>query len=187
MSAKNKDGDAADPLLPLLQRADDILLGVLVTTVLGAGVFAFRRGTTRFRTAKDVPLWMTPNVKESKGRGGNGVKRSWGHWLQWGHIRRPRIMGYVTAVNDGDNVRVAHVPLLRRPFGQPKLDKKVLLSECTINVRLAGVDAPEAAHWGHEAQPYSKEAREYLSKITLNKFACVYPHRRDQYERIVGQ
>jgi endonuclease YncB( thermonuclease family) len=48
------------------------------------------------------------------------------------------------------------------------------------------VDAPELAHWGREAQPYSKEAQDWLIEQILNKRVRAYIYRRDQYDRVVA-
>lgn len=56
-----------------------------------------------------------------------------------------------------------------------------------LHIRIAGVDAPELAHWGREAQPYSKEALDFLTNLIMNRRVRVYIFRRDQYDRIVAQ
>lgn len=56
-----------------------------------------------------------------------------------------------------------------------------------LHIRIAGVDAPELAHWGREAQPYSKEALEMLTDFILNRRVRARIYRRDQYDRIVAQ
>lgn len=45
-------------------------------------------------------------------------------------------------MNDADNIRVYHVPLLLSFLNSSILSKKSV-SQKTINVRLAGIDAPE--------------------------------------------
>jgi endonuclease YncB( thermonuclease family) len=55
-----------------------------------------------------------------------------------------------------------------------------------IPVRIAGIDAPEAAHFGKEAQPYSGEALEWLRKYILGRRVRAYIYKRDQYNRIVA-
>lgn len=55
-----------------------------------------------------------------------------------------------------------------------------------MNVRLAGIDAPEMAHFGGEAQPYSGEARDWLRKTTQGRFVRIQPLRVDQYGRLVA-
>lgn len=55
-----------------------------------------------------------------------------------------------------------------------------------ISIRLAGVDAPEGAHFGKPAQPYSAEALEFLRSYILGKRVRAFVYRRDQYERAVA-
>jgi len=58
---------------------------------------------------------------------------------------------------------------------------------CTqISVRLAGVDAPETAHFGRPAQPFSAEALIFLRGYLLGKRVRAYIYRKDQYERVVA-
>jgi len=49
------------------------------------------------------------------------------------------------------------------------------------------VDAPELAHFGREAQPYSKEAHDWLIQYIHNQRIRAYIYRRDQYDRVVAQ
>lgn len=56
-----------------------------------------------------------------------------------------------------------------------------------MHIRIAGVDAPELAHWGREAQPYAKEAHDWLINLVHNRQVRAYIYRRDQYDRIVAQ
>lgn len=55
-----------------------------------------------------------------------------------------------------------------------------------IHVRLAGIDAPELPHFGRPAQPFSREALDWLTKYVLHKHVRAYVYRRDQYERVVA-
>jgi endonuclease YncB( thermonuclease family) len=55
-----------------------------------------------------------------------------------------------------------------------------------IHIRIAGVDAPELAHFGRPAQPYGQEALEFLTAYILNKRVRAYIWRRDQYDRAVA-
>jgi len=64
-------------------------------------------------------------------------------------------------------------------------DKKLLKGN-TIQVRLAGIDAPEGAHFGKPPQPYATEALEWLRNYTLNRRVRAYIYKRDQYERVVA-
>jgi endonuclease YncB( thermonuclease family) len=53
-------------------------------------------------------------------------------------------------------------------------------------MRLAGIDAPEGAHFGKPAQPYSTEAWEWLRNYILGRRVRAYVYKRDQYERVVA-
>jgi endonuclease YncB( thermonuclease family) len=55
-----------------------------------------------------------------------------------------------------------------------------------IHVRIAGVDAPEGAHFGKPAQPHSDEALQWLKDYILNRKVRAYIYKRDQYERVVA-
>lgn len=66
----------------------------------------------------------------------------------------------------------------------PVLKKE--LKDKTIHVRLAGVDAPELAHFGRPEQPFAREAHEWLTSYLLNRRVRVYVYRQDQYQRVVG-
>lgn len=104
-------------------------------------------------------------------------------------FRRRSFFGYVTRVGDGDNFHLYHTPggrllgwgWLRRVHNL----KGEKLKGKTMHVRIAGVDAPEAAHFGRPAQPYSQEALDWLRSFVLHKFVRVYPYRPDQYGRVV--
>ncbi len=55
-----------------------------------------------------------------------------------------------------------------------------------IPIRLAGIDAPEGAHFGRPAQPFSTDALTWLSNYILGKRVHAKVYRRDQYDRIVA-
>ncbi|GAA6062936.1 hypothetical protein JCM10212_005949 [Sporobolomyces blumeae] len=95
-----------------------------------------------------------------------------------------RLRGVVTSVGDADNFRVWHTPLLRR-FAAVPTTRSALKGE-TLHVRLAGVDAPELAHFGKPAQPFSSEALDLLTNTVLGRTVTVELHQRDRYGRVVG-
>ncbi|RUS25693.1 hypothetical protein BC938DRAFT_471785 [Jimgerdemannia flammicorona] len=131
--------------------------------------------------------------------------------------RRSRIRGRVVAVGDSDNFRIYHTPRLfsRVPrlesfkggVSQSSPDSSDLhnlilsvLMKKTINIRIAGVDAPEpkfkspskkppfthqSASFSMPAQPFSIEARAWLTKEVLNRDVIVRLLSRDQYQRVV--
>jgi len=128
------------------------------------GAFVYRRFFRRLRSSG----WVTPDVLKRK---------------QW-------VRGVVTSVGDADNFRLYHTPAFGwrwRPikFRWVPSKAKDLTGE-TIHIRIAGMDAPEAGHFGREAQPYSAESLAWLkSKIEGKTLYCQLV-RRDQYSRIVA-
>lgn len=107
-------------------------------------------------------------------------------------FRRRSLYGYVTRVGDGDNFHIFHTPggkLLGwgwAPGRKVQNLKGKELKDRTVHVRIAGIDAPEAAHFGRPAQPHSQEALDWLKSTVLNKYVRAYPYSRDQYERAVS-
>lgn len=129
-------------------------------------------------------------------------------------FRNKSLYGYCTSVGDGDNFRFYHTPgglgagwgwlvgrrayLLRNATdvknksnnnhntkdGFAALPKEV--RDQTLHVRIAGIDAPELAHFGRPAQPFGAEALVFLKQLVLGRYVRVYIHRRDQYERVVA-
>jgi len=54
-----------------------------------------------------------------------------------------------------------------------------------LQVRLAGVDAPECAHFGAPGQEGGEEAKKWLGKYLKNRSVVVQLHSLDQYSRAV--
>ncbi|KEF59533.1 uncharacterized protein A1O9_04377 [Exophiala aquamarina CBS 119918] len=106
-------------------------------------------------------------------------------------FRRRSLIGKVTSVGDGDNFRIYHTPGGRMagwgwfPGRRIPVDKKELKDQ-TIHVRLAGIDAPELAHFGRPSQPYGQEALEWLTSYVLGRRVRTYVYKADQYSRVVG-
>ncbi|KAF0852284.1 mitochondrial endonuclease LCL3 (SNase domain-containing protein) [Andalucia godoyi] len=80
------------------------------------------------------------------------------------------LSGRVFKVVDSDNFRVS----LSR------------FSAETLHVRVCGVDAPEAPHFGNPGQPFAEEAKQFLTALVDGKHVRVRVLSRDQYGRIVG-
>jgi len=112
--------------------------------------------------------------------------------LKPGFFRRRGLYGYVTRVGDGDNFHLFHTPGGRFagwgwfPGRKVQEFKQAELTGKTVRVRIAGVDAPEMAHFGKPAQPFGKEALEWLRGYLLGRYVRVKVFRPDQYERVVG-
>ena len=117
-------------------------------------------------------------------------------------LRRRSVFGRVTSVGDADNFRLYHTPggvffgwgWLRHV---PKSRKA--LTEQTLHIRIAGVDAPELPHFGKPGQKYGEEALAWLRGQLMfqehphkndepkigRKVRC-YVWSKDQYGRIVA-
>lgn len=113
--------------------------------------------------------------------------------------------GTVLQVGDGDGFRMFHQPFLRF-FGAPSKNGTSFrgigitlgclslmehcadkLSETTISVRLAGVDAPEKSYFGvGVSQPFSDEAHAWLRTHLLGRKVTIEPLAIDQYKRVVA-
>lgn len=126
-----------------------------------------RKGFRRFPTATDIPSRYFRKKSSLRGR--------------------------IVAVNDSDNVRFYHESVLMRWFpgswwgqGAERNRKRGTQREETINVRLAGIDAPEMGHFGGTSQPFAQEAKDWLTKLTVGKQALITVHRLDQYGRAVA-
>ncbi|KAJ5688616.1 endonuclease lcl3 [Penicillium macrosclerotiorum] len=55
-----------------------------------------------------------------------------------------------------------------------------------IHIRLAGIDAPELAHFGRPEQPFAREAHEWLISYLQNRRVRASVYRQDQYQRVVA-
>lgn len=122
------------------------------------------------------------------------------------HYRHRSLFGTVTSVGDGDNFRLYHTPggrlagwgilplaSRRVPSNSDTLikDKRTgkmarALTDKTVHVRIAGIDAPELAHFGRPAQPFGEEALTWLKGYVLGERVRVVLYRRDQYDRVVA-
>ncbi|CRG90411.1 putative endonuclease lcl3 [Talaromyces islandicus] len=106
-------------------------------------------------------------------------------------LRRRSLFGRVTSVGDGDNFRMYHTPGGRLagwgwlPWKKVPTSRKEL-KDRTIHIRLAGVDAPELAHFGRPAQPFSHEAHAWLTSYLLNRRVRAHVLRPDQYRRVIA-
>ena len=99
------------------------------------------------------------------------------------------LFGKAVSVGDADNFRFFHTPG-GRLLGWEWLrtiptSRKDLAKAGTLHVRLAGIDAPEGAHFGNKAQPYAEEAQNWLTNYILGRRVRVKLLARDRYERVV--
>ncbi|KAF9528817.1 hypothetical protein CPB83DRAFT_853783 [Crepidotus variabilis] len=112
-------------------------------------------------------------------------------WVTPAHLQRKRwLKGVVTSVGDADNFRLYHTPTIG--FIWPLKWKTVPtttkdLKNETIHIRIAGVDAPEASHFGKPGQPFAAEALTWLRSQILGKVVYCQLLKQDQYGRIVAE
>ncbi|KAI9283534.1 hypothetical protein BC943DRAFT_327864 [Umbelopsis sp. AD052] len=97
-----------------------------------------------------------------------------------------KIRGKVVSVGDSDNFRVFHTPGIGWGWLRNVPTTRKELKDQTLHVRLAGVDAPEGAHFGMPAQPFSAEAKDWLTNLSLNKKVHLELYSRDRYDRVVA-
>lgn len=76
------------------------------------------------------------------------------------------LSGRVVRVSDGDTIRVRHTPIYPLIGNTPDTGR---LTEETLSVRLAGIDAPEVAKAGAPGQPFSQESKQFVIDKVLNK------------------
>ncbi|KAK1222926.1 putative endonuclease lcl3 [Marasmius sp. AFHP31] len=135
-----------------------VAAGSLITVVGGK---VYKRYFWRIKNAD----WMTPDMFR---------KRRW-------------VKGVVTYVGDGDNFRLYHTPAFgwRWPLKFRRIPSRNKdLQDKTIHIRIAGVDAPECAHFGKPAQPYAKESLAWLRNRITGKTLYCQILQRDQYSRV---
>jgi len=108
------------------------------------------------------------------------------------YFHKRTLYGYVSRVGDGDNFRLFHTPGGRATGWGWLSSRKVQdwsqkdFQNKTIHVRIAGVDAPETAHFGNKEQPFGKEALEWLRTLLHKRYVRAYIYRLDQYQRVVA-
>ncbi|CAK7271254.1 putative endonuclease lcl3 [Sporothrix epigloea] len=145
---------------------------------------------------RDPHTWVPPALAVGAALGFSAFYRSYlrriptTNHIRPNFFRKRSLLGRVTSVGDGDNFHLFHTPggrlagwgwLRKVPSYRKDLKGK------TIPVRIAGVDAPECAHFGRPAQPYSGEALDFLTQYLLGRRVRAYLYRRDQYDRVVAR
>ncbi|KAF2403891.1 SNase-domain-containing protein [Trichodelitschia bisporula] len=106
-------------------------------------------------------------------------------------FRKSSVFGQVTSVGDGDNFRLFHTPGGRLAgwgwlWWKRVPAKREELKGKTLHIRLAGIDAPELAHFGRPVQPFAEDALAFLTEYIGGRRVRAYIYRRDQYERVVA-
>ncbi|EJF60231.1 nuclease [Dichomitus squalens] len=127
---------------------------------LGLGT---RRAYVRYLKRLPNGEWVTPDITQSK------------RWIK----------GYVTSVGDADNFRLYHTPgigWLSRAIPTKRKD----LTDQTLHIRIAGVDAPELGFFGKPTQPFAQDSLRWLKEQIEGKTLYCQLLQRDQYKRIVA-
>jgi endonuclease YncB( thermonuclease family) len=146
---------------PIWYEQQHPLIIAALTLGLTLGLFYLtKRFTRKYRTALDIP----PEFFKQK-----------------------RIIKcHVVAVNDSDNLRVRHNSFIGK-FTSMFFKKRIDLKYDTINIRLAGIDAPELGHFTKsQPQPLSAEALKWLEDNCLGKTITAQLYRLDQYNRAIA-
>ncbi|EJT97123.1 SNase-domain-containing protein, partial [Dacryopinax primogenitus] len=141
-------------------------LYVVLTTAAISSMFTLLGVRVYARYVRRIPSseWVNPRILAEK------------RWIR----------GKVTSVGDADNFRLFHTPVLTRGRWRKVPQTAQELKDQTIHIRLAGVDAPELAHFGRPAQPYGQEALAWLKSMIEGKTVYCQLFRRDQYGRVVA-
>lgn len=184
-------------------RANDVLIDAgLLSLVLTGSIFATYRGYTRYlrqiKNAREIPSkvfrthWLYGKVT-AVGDGDNfhffhmpgGVLGGWG-WLR----NTPQLEKIDAAKQKKKKKSKSLLDLFRSSNKYKYLNLPVEFKNkrrlSTISVRICGVDAPERAHFGNPAQPYSEEALIWLRHEILGKKLWIKPLNIDQYGRCVA-
>ena len=107
-------------------------------------------------------------------------------------LRHRTLHGWVPRVGDADNFHLFHTPGGRWagwhwvPWRRIARWTPRRFRHATLHIRIAGVDAPEAAHFGRAAQPHAPEALAWLRATLLRRDVRVALHAKDQYGRAVA-
>lgn len=167
-SLKSELPNNSSELISSLTSPATLLSTAILTTAILTLTLTYRRFLRRIPTATHIPeSYIQPSARK--------FTRS--------------LFGPVTTVTDADNFRLFHTPLgrlalwglVRRVPTTPSQ-----LKDNTIHIRLAGIDAPELSHFGRPAQPYSKEALQWLTSYLRGRRVRCYCRRKDQYGRVVA-
>ena len=172
------------------------LIGLTVITTLTLA-HLYRRNLTRVPNTPLIP----PQYYRSRFRSLHGTVTSvgdgdnfrlyhtpGGRFLGWGWLSLPGIpflggrqrRGRGSGNNSNSNSDGGAAGFRRVPSTRAELKDQ------TIHVRIAGVDAPELPHFGHQGQPGGQEALDWLKSYVLGRKVRVWCYRRDQYDRVVG-
>ncbi|CEP62425.1 Lcl3p LALA0_S05e05358g [Lachancea lanzarotensis] len=178
----------------------DVLLSLVLTGSLLTSYALFNKHLAQYKKATEIPQkvfrkkWIYGKVT-AVGDGDNfhffhtpgGIRGGWG-WL--------RSIPKLEKLDDDKKEKARN--WLLTPFRSQKItekDKFLALHVSrkgkrnlpTVPIRLCGVDAPERAHFGNKAQPFSEEALIWLRHTIIGRNVWVKPLSIDQYNRCVAK
>ncbi|WWC88580.1 uncharacterized protein L201_003492 [Kwoniella dendrophila CBS 6074] len=168
-SSSRSTSTSSNPSLKEWIPKDPVVVGIIsavgATCITLGSISGYRRYWRRIRNANSVTTGMLE-------------RKTW-------------IRGVVTSsyTFDIDNLRLYHTPgpFFRYPFKIRRIPNTTKeLKDETIHIRIAGVDAPENAHFGQPAQPHAKESLEWLRSTIIGKKMKCQLLAKDQYNRIVA-
>ncbi|SCU88466.1 LAMI_0D10198g1_1 [Lachancea mirantina] len=180
--------------------SEALLLSCVLSGSIFGGYVAFNRYLKQYKSATEIPArvfrkkWLRGRVT-LVGDGDNfhffhtpgRILGGW-YWLR----KVPRLEVIKSEENQAFFVKQIVQKIWRKDGGrnmylnlQSSFKGKRNLP--TIAVRLCGVDAPERAHFGNAAQPYSEEALNWLRFTLLGRSVRIKPLSIDQYGRCVAK
>lgn len=193
-----------------------LLPDVVVLSLIFAGTFvgarsAYNRYLKQLKKVTEIPSsvfrrrWLYGKVT-SVGDGDNfhffhtpgGLLGGWG-WLREVPVLQRLEVKDITS-SPTRRLKPLYRRILERLFGKHTLESawsnhflslqvpyKNRRNLSTLSIRLCGVDAPERAHFGNPAQPFSDEALNWLRYTILGRNLWIKPLSMDQYGRCVAK
>lgn len=175
-----------------------VLLSLILTGSIISGYSFFNRFLKQYAKVSEIPSnafrkeWLYGKVT-AVGDGDNfhffhtpgGIRGGWG-WLRFAPgldksdpPPRKQSSQFKNIMNWRENEQKRYSNLHSKYKNRRNLP--------TLPIRLCGVDAPERAHFGNPAQPYSEEALNWLRYTLLGRHLWVKPLSIDQYGRCVAK
>lgn len=169
-----------------------LVLSLLLSTGTLLGIKTYKRYLKPMKNAVDIPTnvfkrrWLYGKVT-SVGDGDNfrflhlpgGLRAGWG-WL-----RSVPKLDFETNLSKTNLSKTN--PILDPRFKNLRVKYRGKTKLPTISIRLCGIDAPERAHFGKKAQPYSEDALIWLRHYILGRKIWIKPLTIDQYGRCVAR
>ncbi|CCF57209.1 hypothetical protein KAFR_0C02160 [Kazachstania africana CBS 2517] len=183
---------------------DVILTSALLSGSLLGAYICFGRYLRQFKSARDIPKyifrrrWLYGKVT-AVGDGDNfhffhtpgGILGGWGLFRSLPILEKADINfsknSNISMVRRFFTLRSGKRKKISRYYLNLAIPLKGKRNLPTVSVRLCGIDAPERAHFGNPAQPFSDEALNWLRYQILGKRIWIKPLSIDQYNRCVAR